>query len=213
VSRSISRCRQFSAAAVLVVALTFGVTEGIAQSDKQSPIFKGLAQNRNEPVKIAADSLEVRDKDKKATFSGNVHVVQGDVELRCNTLIVYYESEAAKGGSKAPKAQPGGPTSQSAAGNQQIRRMEAIGSVQVMQKEQRATGDRAEFDMRKNSVTLSGNVVVSRGDDVLRGHLLYVDLTSGVSKMESGGGRVEGIIKPSPGQNPIQVPPKQGRPN
>jgi lipopolysaccharide export system protein LptA len=194
------RRRASVAAAMLTVALALAATEGIAQSDKQPNLFKGAIQNREDPVKISAASLEVRDKQKKATFSGNVHVVQGDVELHCNVLVVHYESEMGKGG---PKVQAAG------AGNQQIRRMEAVGSVEVIQKEQRAKGDRAEFDMHKKTVMLTGNVVVSRGDDVLRGHALFVDLASGVSRMDSGGGRVEGIIKTTPGQQQ----PKPGRPN
>jgi len=49
-----------------------------------------------------------------------------------------------------------------------------------------------------------GNVVVTKGDDVLRGQRMVVDLTTGVSRVESGGGRVEGIFQsksaPKPGK-------------
>ena len=48
--------------------------------------------------------------------------------------------------------------------------------------------------MRENTVTLIGNVIVTRGADVLRGQRLVVDLTSGVSKMD--GGRVDVLIDP-----------------
>jgi LptA/(LptD N-terminal domain) LPS transport protein len=37
----------------------------------------GFSQNRDQPVHIEAATLEVRDKDKTATFSGNVRVTQG----------------------------------------------------------------------------------------------------------------------------------------
>jgi lipopolysaccharide export system protein LptA len=47
--------------------------------------------------------------------------------------------------------------------------------------------------MRENTVTLNGNVVVTRGQDVLRGQRLVVDLNSGVSKMDQG--RVEGLFQ------------------
>jgi lipopolysaccharide export system protein LptA len=46
--------------------------------------------------------------------------------------------------------------------------------------------------MRENIVTLTGNVVVTRAQDILRGQRLTVDLTNGVSKMD--GGRVDAII-------------------
>jgi lipopolysaccharide export system protein LptA len=47
---------------------------------------------RDEPVKIRAASL-VREKDKMATFTGDVYVLQGDTEMRCKVLFVSYEAE------------------------------------------------------------------------------------------------------------------------
>ena len=52
----------------------------------------GFSQNRDQPVHIEAATLEVRDKDKTATFSGNVRVTQGDTGLRCKLLPVFYGS-------------------------------------------------------------------------------------------------------------------------
>ena len=50
----------------------------------------------------------------------------------------------------------------------------------VTQKDQTATGDLGLFDMKTNTVTLTGNVVMTQGQNVLRGERLVVDLTSGV---------------------------------
>jgi lipopolysaccharide export system protein LptA len=174
----------FGLAAVLVPL----ANQASAQASKS--VFKGAAQKKGEPVKINAASLEVRDKDKTATFSGDVQVIQGDTELRCNSLVVFYEGDLSKG-AKSTDGQR----------NQQIRRMEARGNVLVIQKDQRATGDHGDFDMRNNTVTLTGNVVVMRGVDVLRGQRLLVNLTTGVSQVESGGGRVEALINPNQGQD------------
>ena len=44
-------------------------------------------------MKIDAGQLEVRDKDKVATFSGGVKVVQGDTTMRAKTLAVFYDGE------------------------------------------------------------------------------------------------------------------------
>ena len=60
--------------------------------------------------------------------------------------------------------------------------------------------------MRTNTVTLTGNVVVTQGQDVLRGQRLVVDLTSGVSRMESGGGRVEGLFQSNRRNEPSARP-------
>jgi lipopolysaccharide export system protein LptA len=115
-------------------------------------------------MKIRAASLEVREKDKMATFTGDVYVLQGDTEMRCKVLVVSYESETSTRTANAATPGPGG--------DRQIRLIEAKGDVVVVQKDQNATGDAATFNMRENTVTLVGNVVVTRGSNVLRGQRL-----------------------------------------
>ena len=169
--------------------------QGSQQGQPQGPqnALQGFSQNRDQPVKIQAASLEVRDKDKMATFSGDVHVVNGDTEMRCKSLRVFYDDDTnasanANASSKnTMKAADPGPN-----GSKQISRIEAKGGVVVVQKDQHATGESALFNMRENTVTLMGNVVVVRGQDVLRGQKLVVDLTSGVSKID----RAEAVIIP-----------------
>jgi len=170
----------------LAASLALGAAHAAAQKNQGPPnALQGFSQNRDKPVKIQAASLEVREKDKMATFSGDVQVFQGDTEMRCKSLVVFYEEGAGKNTLKA--ADPG------PRGQQEISRIEAKGGVVVVQKDQHAQGDTAYFNMKENTVTLVGNVIVTRGQDVLRGHRLVVDLTSGVSKMDQG--RVEGLFQ------------------
>src|SRR4051812_10658167 len=124
--------------------------------------LQGFQQNRGQPVQIEAARLEVRDKDKMATFNGNVKVVQGDTTMRCKTLVVFYE-QSSKDGEQVvaavktmPAAKPG------PGGSSQINKLEAGGGVTVTQKDQTATGERALFDMKSNTVTLLGNVLVTQ---------------------------------------------------
>src|SRR5882724_2595575 len=175
-----------AAAATLVLATAFCAAQAAAQKN-QGPqnALQGFSQNRDQPVRIQAASLEVREKDKQATFTGDVHVFNGDTELRCKSLVVFYDEDTS--GGKNMKAADPGP-----GGERSIKRIEAKGSVIVTQKDQNATGDAAIFNMKENIVTLTGNVVVTRASDVLRGPRLTVDLTNGVSKMD--GGRVDAFI-------------------
>jgi lipopolysaccharide export system protein LptC len=46
------------------------------QSNGPPNALQGFSQNHGKPVKITSATLEVRDKDKMATFSGDVHLVQ-----------------------------------------------------------------------------------------------------------------------------------------
>jgi lipopolysaccharide export system protein LptA len=200
------------AAAAIAAAFAMADATAIAQAPKgraQSPpasqpttsmqapnnALQGFQTNRGKPIKIAANQLEVRDKDKQATFSGDVHVIQGDTDLRCKVLTVYYEEDSDPSAPKEPK--PAG--AQQGGGQQQIRRMEAKGSVVVTQKDQTATGDNADYDVHTDTVTLTGNVVVTQGQNVLRGQKLVVNTTTGISRMEMPtGGRVEGLFTSSP---------------
>lgn len=200
--------RDLGVAVAIAVAAAAGGPDAIAQQKKPDAIaqqknqgqgpqnaLQGFSQNRDQPVKIQAASLEVREKDKQATFSGDVHVINGDTELRCRSLVVFYDGDSGSSSSaKNMKAADPGP-----GGEKSIKRIEAKGGVTVVQKDQNAAGDAAIFNMRDNIVTLTGNVVVTRGQDVLRGQRLVVDLTSGVSKMDQG--RVEGLFQSGP-RNP-----------
>lgn len=180
------------AASIAAVLATGALAQGAVQGVPNA--VQGFSQNRDKPIHIDAASLEMRDKDKAATFSGNVKVVQGDTTMLCKTLVVFYDNTPAAGGSKAAmKSSTPGPT-----GSSSIRRLEAKGGVTVTQKDQTVTGDRGVFDMRANTVTLLGNVLLTKEKNVLRGDRLIVDLTTGVSRVESDSGRVQGVFQASP---------------
>jgi lipopolysaccharide export system protein LptA len=189
---------KFRLAALFVFAMPL---YALAQTQAQPPAqgqgpanaLQGFSKNRDQPVQIEASTLEVREKEKQATFIGNVKVTQGDTGLRSKFLVVFYEDDSkAAGAQQNMKAATPGP-----GGQQQIKRLEAKGGVVVTQKDQTVTGDLGVFDMRTNTVTMSGNVVMTQAQNVLRGERLVVDLTSGVSRVESkaGQGRVQGLFQ------------------
>jgi lipopolysaccharide export system protein LptA len=177
----VQACRRLGVATVML-ALAVAVAQAQRSTSRGIPnALQGFSQNRGQPVQIEAATLEVRDKQKIATFSGNVKVVQGDTTMRCESLVVFYEAGQTAGAMKAASPGPGG--------SQQIRRLEARGGVSVTQKDQTATGETGVFDMLTNTVTLSGNVVVSQGPNVMRGDRLVVDLTTGVSRVDANKSR------------------------
>jgi len=217
---SIKLCRVLMQAAAVAGLLAIVATHGVAQSASHGgpTLFKQNPNERELPVRITSATLEVRDKEKKATFNGDVHVVQGDTELRSSVLVVFYENDPAhQKAKKETKAETKSilPAPPGGNGNQRISRMEARGSVIMTQKDQRAVGDQADFDVVRNTMLLTGNVVVTRGEDVLRGKKLNVDLTTGIYTMESDGGRVEVLISRKSGQSltPPTPSPKTKRTN
>jgi lipopolysaccharide export system protein LptA len=210
--RALWRLARGLAGAALIGLLTAGAGTAQRSSPAGGPpnALQGFSQNRDQPVKIQSDSLTVRDKDKVATFTGNVHVTQGDTEMRSKVLVVYYV-DASKPGGAPPNALKTAPPA--GGGEQQIRRIEASGGVLVTQKDQNAAGDNGTFDMQSNTVTLTGNVVVTRGPDVMRGQRLTVDLNTGVSKIDPiSGGQVEGLFQSAPHDAALPRFPPQSQP-
>ena len=218
--------RSFAAAALAFAlvasgdALAQGAMSGVPNA------MQGFSQNRDQPIQIEAASLEMRDKKKEATFAGNVKVVQGDTTMTSKSLVVFYDSGPAAPASPQPAAPKGTKSAsmQSATpgpgGSSSIRRLEAKGSVVVTQKDQVVTGETAIFDTRANLITMTGGpggVVLTQCKNVLKGDRLKVDMTTGVSRVESDGGKVQGMFiqgqdcgsgsggsKPAPA--PVQIP-------
>lgn len=204
----------------LCVAVLALAAPGLAAAQGQHPavqsptqsILQGGGENKDQPIQIKSASLEVRDKSKIATFYGNVQVVQGDTTMKCQTLIVFYGAEdgtgkiAASNEPAAAKPQaPGQPAPIIPQSAQDIRRIEARGSVTVVTKDQNASGDVGVYDLKAKTITLTGNVVVTQGKNVLHGDRVVVDTTTGNAHFESNAAtaqnRVRALILPSKGTN------------
>jgi lipopolysaccharide export system protein LptA len=235
-------CRARGQLAAIALAFVFGpALAAHAQSSATNVpnAMQGFAQNRDQPIQIEAASLEMRDKKKEATFSGNVKVVQGDTTMTSKTLVVFYESKDQGQGqgqaqssvpakaAKTAAAAPGAPM-QSATpgpgGSSSIKRLEARGNVVVTQKDQVVTGETAVFDTKANLITMIGGVVLTQCKNVLQGDRLFVDMTTGVSRVESDSGKVRGLFINSgggegggcagqaPGQTPSSAPNSGSKP-
>ncbi len=219
--------RSFAAAALALALIASG--DALAQGAMSGVpnAMQGFSQNRDQPIQIEAASLEMRDKKKEATFSGNVKVVQGDTTMTSKIAggVLRFRTGAGDACARspppaAPKGSKSGPM-QSATpgpgGSSSIRRLEARGSVVVTQKDQVVTGETAIFDTRANLITMVGGVVLTQCKNVLKGDRLKVDMTTGVSRVESDSGKVQGMFmqgencgsgsggsKPAPA--PVQIP-------
>jgi lipopolysaccharide export system protein LptA len=170
--------------------------------------MQGFSQNRDQPIQIESATLEMRDKKKEATFAGNVKVVQGDTTMTSKTLVVFYESAPAAtapaaGAKAAAKPAPIQSATPGPGGTSSIKRLEARGNVVVTQKDQVVTGETAVFDTKTNLVTMLGGVILTQGKNVLRGDRLMVDMTTGVSRVESDSGRVQGLFQSSGQGGPL----------
>jgi lipopolysaccharide export system protein LptA len=172
--------------------------------------FGGLSQSSGDPIDIESDALVVHDKEKYATFRGKVKAVQGTTTLRAKELNVHYIGGASlapgnkEGGAatstKVADAKGGG---EAAKGDQaQITKIEAKGEVVITSdKDQTTTSEWALYDVTAQMVTVGGNVVLTQGQNVLKGDRLIIDLKTGESRFENTGneatgGRIRALFMP-----------------
>lgn len=212
--------KRLSAPACLAAAVLLAAFPAAAQPSNGNAApgpFQGMMndQKKDQPVQIEAATLEVRDKNKTATFSGNVQVVQGDTTMKCQRLVVFYGQEMGIAGKDAAtpvttsKSTPGMPQ-----GAQNIKRIEAQGGVTVITKDQNARGDLGVYDLQTKTITLTGHVTISQGQNVISGEKVVVDTVTGNARVESAssnggprigaqnqGGRVKALIQPGKGQS------------
>ena len=139
------------------------------------------------PVEVTSESLDVDDAKKVAIFRGQVEATQDAVAIRCAELSAFYKGEAGLMDAAGGGASPANARQQGA--GSELTRIEARKDVKVTAADgQTATGDWANFDAKTNKITMGGNVVLSRGQSMVRGTRLLIDLTSGESKIDTAPG-------------------------
>ncbi|WP_237152662.1 LptA/OstA family protein [Oryzibacter oryziterrae] len=181
---------------ILAAGLLLGsmAAPGLAEEKQTAKLpksYQGLGMSSNQPIQFEAESLEVRDQEHMAVFSGHVIVRQEQTVLKADTLNVYYQGSAA---AQATGGQPSDAPATPGQGNQQVKRLEANGNVLVTSGQQTASGNAAVFDTTLNTIVLTGNVVLTQGDNVIRGARLVINVETSQAKME--GGRVQMLITP-----------------
>ena len=162
-------------ALIALAALTVSTSSLQAQ-----PAAKPLVGNSNAPIGISADSFQADLNAKSATYTGNVIVTQADMKLRANTVKVTTVND------KADK-------------------VTASGNVVVdSPKSGIVTGDSGVYSVVPRTVVMTGNVVLKKGKDVMRGAQLTVNLATGqavlgggVKGQTQGSTRVQAVFTPN----------------
>lgn len=174
----------FFAKTTLYASIMLAMCLGAGAVQAQNPLG-GFAQDANAPIEITADSLEVSQEEELATFTGNVEAIQGTLKLTASILRVNYRAEKSGGNADATGA---------------IRKLIAQGNVFISSPGETARGDWANYDVDQQQITMGDNVVLTQGDSVIKGKSLFIDLKTGKSRIDGGGGsggRVKGIFTPN----------------
>jgi lipopolysaccharide export system protein LptA len=139
--------------------------------------------NANQPIAVNADSFLADLKAESGLYTGNVIVTQGDIRLRADRLKVLA---------------PGGKAS----------RMEVDGHVVLDSPNGQAMGDSGVYNVAEQMVRLTGNVVLTKDANVMRGSALEVSMATGIAKLTAGpqsgnpglpAARVQGLFVPQQG--------------
>ena len=147
------------------------------------------AHDSQAPIEITADTLEVRQSENLAIFRGDVDAIQGDLLLKADMLIVHYREN------KDTPEQPG------------ISQIDVEGHVFISSPNETAQGERGVYDVDNKKIWLTGQVVLTQGNNIIEGDRLELDLVTGKSKVfsaASGEGkreRVRGLFVPKKENN------------
>jgi len=146
-----------------------------AEEAKPAPKSKGKAGKAG-VVKFWSKSLSGLKNPGTLMLEENVVVTQDDVRLEADKATIFFESKS-----------------------RDVREVHAVGSVKFTRTDPdtglpvRAEGREAIFNNSKRLVTMKGEPVLYRGEDVVRGKIIYYDLQNGWVKAD----RVEGVVQPS----------------
>ena len=123
------------------------------------------------PVEVSADSFSIDQASGQAVFDGNVLVVQGEVRMSAGKVVIVYatEDETANG----------------------IEQLVASGGVTFVTPTDAAEAREAVYSIAAATVTLSGDVLLTQGQNALSGEKLVVNLTDGSAQMQ---GRVRTVF-------------------
>ena len=161
----------------LIAAVSLSVT---ASAQSTTGPFGGFKHDRTQPIEITANSLEVRQAEQLAIFSGEVVAGQGTLRLTADKVEVTYDENNNSGGDTGA-----------------IKNMVASGNVFISNGAETAQGARAEYDVDGGNITMTGSVVLTQGENVISGQTLTINLNAGQGRIEgTGTGRVKSIFTP-----------------
>jgi lipopolysaccharide export system protein LptA len=159
-----------------------------------SPAGAQIATNSKAPVDITADNLETTNSGCEAIWKGNAEALQETSRLRADVLRIFN-----KPGAKANTGKPG--ATAGACGD--LERLEAEGSVYYVTPDQKVRANFAVYEAGSTTITMTGDVVAVRGQNVLRGDKMVFNTDTGAgqvigaSKGRGAKDRPRGVFYPS----------------
>lgn len=135
------------------------------------------------PVEITSNQGEYLQNEGRGVYTGNVIATQGDSRITTDKLTVVCNKAAPAAGSASDPA------------CETIDQLVAEGNVFYTAPDVRIRGDRAQYDYPTDTITITGDVILSRGaEGVVRGTQVVYRVAEGRTVITAGKDRVTSIF-------------------
>jgi lipopolysaccharide export system protein LptA len=144
--------------AVFIVGPVRGASMEAGKSKSDDSVFEF---NKKDPIYITSDWMEVDQKKNTIIYKGRVVTIQSEMTMRSEILTAVYDPEM-----------------------KQMKQIIAEGKVNAVQGNRVATGEKAIFDEKAKTVTLTGNPVMRQGNSQVTGSriIYYIEQDRAVAE-------------------------------
>ena len=144
------------------------------------------------PIAFGADAQEFLDAQRVLHLRGRAELIQGTNRLRANLISVHFAAD--------PGGAPAAAGGSFGSGVGDAERITADGEVYFVTPGEVVRGDNAVYTFETDTIVVTGDVIVTRGQNVLTGSRLTVEIEAGRSTMDGVpteyGRRVRGVFYP-----------------
>lgn len=161
-----------------------------------APAFAQIGQS-DAPIEITARQTEYFQNDGRGIYTGNVVATQGDSRITSDKLTFICTKSA--------------PRADNAQSCDEIEQLIAEGNVFYIAPDVRIRGSKAEYDFPTDTITITGDIIMSRGEDgVVRGTRVVYSIGEGRTVITAGEKRVVTVFNTA--KKPAAAPATPGAP-
>lgn len=169
--------------------LAFAFPAAVFLALAATPAHAQIGQS-DAPVEITSAQGEYLQNEGRGVYTGNVVATQGDSRITTDKLTVICSKTPGTVGGAAPSCD-------------ELEVLVAEGHVYYMAPDVRIRGDKAEYDFPSDTITITGDVILSRGEDgVVRGTRVIYSIGQGRTVITAGDKRVITVFNTAKKETP-----------
>lgn len=162
----------------------------------QASFAEELKKESSQPINISSEELRVFKNKNMAIFEGKVHAIQGDMNLYCDKMTVYFEEKAEQVDTVEVNEEDG-------IGKSKVERINFVGNVNIVTPQENAKSEVGEYNVKTGIFTLTGNVELVQQKNKLNGHKLIYNKNTGESLLTN---KTSGIVNKKQRVKAILIP-------